>query len=388
VRRRMRFRLTIVSLLGFLTAFSGTATLSGITFQLQSEGLSVYFNSLTLGSSTEVIEKKVVGGQGAEVVLKVPGRLKWDNIVLKRGVSADKSLWDWRALVESGDMVTARRNFSIVVFDQYGVELARWEFEAGWPSNLQLESDLVSGAVETLSIAFENFFRAQITLPGNNAPVINLPASFSIAVGETAEFIVSTSDPDNDLVNLTNLLAPVGATFTNGVFTWAVPISSVESSEVVTFKADDQQNATNSTVTSSLTITVPRDFDADAMDDDWEVVWFGSIANSPNTDFDDDGVSNLHEFWAATSPIDPDSVFTVTAITSEAGVVEISFIAEPGMQYQLEVNGSGLDAENWFEAGPVWIETSEVSTPRTLVDENIPIAGTKARFYRIRARRI
>ena len=43
-----------------------------------------YFTSASgLGSENEVIEHKVVNEKGQEVVIKMPGRLKWDNIELE-----------------------------------------------------------------------------------------------------------------------------------------------------------------------------------------------------------------------------------------------------------------------------------------------------------------
>jgi hypothetical protein len=43
-----------------------------------------------------VIEHKVVTEKGQEVVLKIPGRLKWENITLKRGITSSMDIWDWR----------------------------------------------------------------------------------------------------------------------------------------------------------------------------------------------------------------------------------------------------------------------------------------------------
>ena len=46
-----------------------------------------YFTECSgIGSEHEVIEHKVVDEGGHEIVMKVPGRLKWENITLKRGI--------------------------------------------------------------------------------------------------------------------------------------------------------------------------------------------------------------------------------------------------------------------------------------------------------------
>jgi phage tail-like protein len=361
-----------------------TSTFAVVTFQLQSEDLSVFFNSVTLGSHNEIIEQKVITQNGVEVVIKIPGRLVWENVVLTRPAGESNALWVWRALVEEGDLTGATRDFSIVAFGEQGQELARWDFLSGWPVSLSFGINEAGEAVETLLIAFEQFSRAQFNVPSNKAPVINLPESFNLAVGDTAQFSVSTSDPDNDLVILANILSPEGADFTDGLFTWTAPVSAIETSETITFQADDQQNADNSVVTESLTITIPRDFDLDSMDDDWELVWFGSITNTGDSDLDDDGVSNADEFRAATSPIDPDSRFFVTAISNESGTVQITFTTEPGMLYQLQANDNAPEGPGWVSLGPAWTEEGTESSTKTMVDDSPP--GT-SRFYRILTRR-
>ena len=95
-----------------------------------------YFTECSgLGSETDIIEQKVVK-DGIEVVLKVPGRLKWGDISLKRGITSSMDLWDWRQMVEEGDMSGARKNGSIVMLDRTYAEKARWDFTNGWPSKV------------------------------------------------------------------------------------------------------------------------------------------------------------------------------------------------------------------------------------------------------------
>jgi phage tail-like protein len=86
-----------------------------------------------LGSEHEIIEHKIVTEQGQEVVKKIPGRLKWEDITLKRGITSSMDIWDWRADVENGNVEDARRDGSIIMFDQQLKEVARWNFERAWP---------------------------------------------------------------------------------------------------------------------------------------------------------------------------------------------------------------------------------------------------------------
>ena len=99
--------------------------------------ISGYFTEASgLGSEHEVIEHKIVSPEGREVVRKIPGRLKWGDITLKRGITASMDFWDWRKMVEDGNVQEARRNGSIVMYDETFSEVARWNFENGWPSKV------------------------------------------------------------------------------------------------------------------------------------------------------------------------------------------------------------------------------------------------------------
>ncbi|MBE0430672.1 MAG: phage tail protein [Dehalococcoidia bacterium] len=112
--------------------------LVGCRFKVDVGGvITGYFTECSgLGSETEIVESKVVNDKGVEVVLKVPGRLKWGDITLKRGITSDMQIWDWRKKVEDGDVNGARRNGSIVMYDQSLRERARWNFMNGWPSKV------------------------------------------------------------------------------------------------------------------------------------------------------------------------------------------------------------------------------------------------------------
>jgi phage tail-like protein len=80
-----------------------------------------------MGSEQEVVEYKASGSKGESVIHKVPGRLKWNNIVLKRGITDAMDMWKWRGQVEKGQIDDARKNGSIVMFNQKGEEVARWD---------------------------------------------------------------------------------------------------------------------------------------------------------------------------------------------------------------------------------------------------------------------
>jgi len=112
--------------------------LVGAHFKIDVGGMITgYFTECSgLGSETEVTEHKVTTEKGIEVVLKLPGRLKWGDITLKRGITSDMEIWKWRKQVEDGDVKGARINGSIVMYDQTLAEKARWDFKNAWPSKV------------------------------------------------------------------------------------------------------------------------------------------------------------------------------------------------------------------------------------------------------------
>lgn len=91
-----------------------------------------------LGSESDVVTDPGSGPSGASALNKIPGRLKWNNIVLKRGVTTNMEMWTWRGLIEDGKTEDAFKNGSIIMYDQNNTqtELARWNFVKGWPSKI------------------------------------------------------------------------------------------------------------------------------------------------------------------------------------------------------------------------------------------------------------
>jgi phage tail-like protein len=85
-------------------------------------------------SETETIEFKEVNKEGRMIIRKQPGAMKWADITLERRIDSSRQLWEWRKEVIEGDVDKARRHGSIVAKDSKMVEVARWDFENGWPS--------------------------------------------------------------------------------------------------------------------------------------------------------------------------------------------------------------------------------------------------------------
>ena len=140
--------------------------LVGFHFAVEVQGVVTgYFTECSgIGSEQEVIEHKVVTESGQEVVMKIPGRLKWENITLKRGITSNMDVWDWRKQVEDGNVDSARRDGSIIMYDQHLAPVARWDFERAWPvkvSGPQPKADSNDIGVEEMTITHEYIKRVQ-----------------------------------------------------------------------------------------------------------------------------------------------------------------------------------------------------------------------------------
>ncbi len=134
----------------------------GIEVQGQIQG---YFTECSgIGSEHQVIEHKVVGTGGQELVIKVPGRLKWGDITLKRGVTNNMDLWNWRKMVEDGKVKDARRNGSVVMYDNELKEVGRWNFNNAWPTKISGPSPKADSndiVLEELTITHEYITRVK-----------------------------------------------------------------------------------------------------------------------------------------------------------------------------------------------------------------------------------
>jgi len=140
--------------------------LLGFNFLLELDGaIGGYFTECSgVGSENEIVEHKVVDSKGHEAVRKIPGRLKWTDISLKRGITSDLQIWAWREQVIQGKMSDARKSVTITMLDREYKPVAKWNFTNAWPSKLtgpSFKADDNSFGVEEVSIVHEGMYRDQ-----------------------------------------------------------------------------------------------------------------------------------------------------------------------------------------------------------------------------------
>jgi phage tail-like protein len=116
-----------------------------------------------LAKEFEVAEHKVVTQKGTEIVRKLPGRNKWGQVTLKRGLTSEMDVYKWRALVEQGKVKEARCTGALQMLDMASADVvAEWELIAAWPSKISgpaLKTDGNDPATEEITVVYEEINR-------------------------------------------------------------------------------------------------------------------------------------------------------------------------------------------------------------------------------------
>src|SRR4051812_18645833 len=97
------------------------------------EQVGVFRECTGMDSETEVTEHKSTDAKGFPTVRKVAGATKWSNITLKRGVDANKKLWEWRQTVIEKGPDEARVDGTVSLLDYDGNPILTYQFVAGFP---------------------------------------------------------------------------------------------------------------------------------------------------------------------------------------------------------------------------------------------------------------
>ena len=133
--------------------------LVGFFFLFEAGLFSAFFNELEdLGTQNEIIEHKIVVGD-QEIIQKLPGPLEYYNLILRRGLTSNMDAYDWRKLVEDGDINSARVNAVLTMLDQESSPVASWNLIDCWPSALELVTSGDGIIFEQVTVVMEGLVR-------------------------------------------------------------------------------------------------------------------------------------------------------------------------------------------------------------------------------------
>lgn len=131
---------------------------NSFNFAVEFDGIArMHFQEANgLESAIDIVEHRE-GGDNI-TTRKLPGMVKYSNIVLKWGLTDEIELYNWHRQWATGDPAAKRVSGSIVLYDRQRTEKRRWNFTNAWPCKwtgpaFNAESSEV--AIETLELAHE-----------------------------------------------------------------------------------------------------------------------------------------------------------------------------------------------------------------------------------------
>ena len=137
--------------------------LQGYRFSLEVGDLACWFTGIDgLGSENEIVQNKTLTKDGKEVIIKSAGRLSFGDVTLKRGLTSDLKIWEWRQMVIDGKMSDARKDCTITLYSSDLQPIVRWMLQKAWPAKVSatsLSSDSNDFVMEEMTLAHEGVTR-------------------------------------------------------------------------------------------------------------------------------------------------------------------------------------------------------------------------------------
>lgn len=135
------------------------------TFLFEVDGVDIGRFEEVSGLEVSIETEDVAEGGQNSFVHKLPGRMTWPNIVLKRGVTKQDNLLKWLN-ESSGEQFSAngnkivRKSAAITLLDRAGTRLRSWDFTDTYPvkwTGPRFAAASTEGAAEELEITHHGF---------------------------------------------------------------------------------------------------------------------------------------------------------------------------------------------------------------------------------------
>ena len=150
--------------MGINDSFDGQRV-TAATFLVEVDGVEIgHFMEVSGLELTVGVEEVQEGGENS-FVHKLPGRMTWPNLVLKRGITQNDALIKWvnkssgEQFAANGNKLT-RSTAAITLIGPGGARLRAWNFDGAFPVKWTGPSFAVTSddmAVEELEIAHHGF---------------------------------------------------------------------------------------------------------------------------------------------------------------------------------------------------------------------------------------
>ncbi|MBC7315126.1 MAG: phage tail protein, partial [Chloroflexi bacterium] len=117
-----------------------------------------YFTECTLPTLEVEVEEEMEGGYNTGTHL-LPGRVRRGSLTLKRGLARSSALLAWYLSVMQGQITKAQRQVSVILLDENGAPILRWDLQNAYPTKWTgptLNTSRSDAAIETLELAFES----------------------------------------------------------------------------------------------------------------------------------------------------------------------------------------------------------------------------------------
>ncbi len=203
------------------------------------------------------------------------------------------------------------------------------------------------------------------------APVITSPASAIAVIGQPASYqILATNFTAS--YSAANLPAGLSVSPATGLISGTPTVSG-------TFNITLGATNPGGTGSLALSLQVQADADADGMGDAWETAHgLNPAANDSAADRDGDGLSNLAEWIAGTTPNNPTSRFAITSAALASGDVVLTWSSVAGRRYRV-FERAALNVGAWSEVTTAPLTATGGSTGFTRAGG----AAGAPRFYRV-----
>jgi phage tail-like protein len=146
-------------IISLLDTSSTLGTLKSIAVSAVSDiALGGFTECSGLEMSLEIKDFEEGGNNG--FVHKLPTRMKWSNLILKKGLGVGSALWDWNFSFVEG--TGKRRDGIIALLDDLKQPAVTWYFQRGLPlkyTGPSLNATQNNVAIESIEIAHEGIYQ-------------------------------------------------------------------------------------------------------------------------------------------------------------------------------------------------------------------------------------